>query len=270
MNKFSSLIICLATVWALQLASSSPTINRHLLEDEEIDDGMSELPAAPSDEQETMLLDPSHNVFSSFCLSSRDHVLAEIKAASREYAATAMISVFKSAGDVAADSLLAQAQASEKLAGQIKNPEAPIQKAAGGDEFEEAIVEGQQKIQDDPTPIRSMLQGFYSTAKATKGRLMANALQRWSKLKETRNMRETIMNLVNIACQKVVIYESQLRDQFSSFLREVTARDAKYAPLQLEDVTCITSRRVLRANKLCAVFQMASGPMMSMLALKNA
>lgn len=223
----------------------------------------SQLALAPSDNEEVSFLTGKEQIFSDFCLATRDYVLGDLKKTSNEMAANGFALFFKSAETMGLEAIDTQRKASETFTEQIRNPEKPVE---GSDN--QIIQEGQERIQQTRSIPRGVVEAIGSTLAATGSSLAQNVLNKLNQLKSVFGLMQ-IVGALSEACNKVSEYEEEIRRQFADTKEQVVSRDSSLGSFQVENVNCLTSKRILRVEGLCKFARIAQGPLLKMLTYRQ-
>lgn len=255
MNKFV-LIALLATVCVA-----------HATEDGDLE-LESQAAAAPTDSEEVENLSGETVVFSDFCLRTRDHVLGDIKRTSNSAAANLFTLLFNSAQEVVTEALETQQKATDKLGNQMLHPDAEIVKHNDDDTIDKIITDGQERIQNDQGQLKISLNAFMSAIKAT-GTAVAIGIA--NKIKALKNIQglTAASAIVEGACDKFADYQVQFNRDFEETKIQLVSSNPRLANIQLNQVNCVTSKRIMRMEGLCKVAKVARGPLMNLLATTN-
>lgn len=242
MNKFAvfALVALFATV-----GSANPAPETEIVDEED-----SQLPVVgTSDREETAYLKGKNQIFADFCIKSRDYVAADLKRASNNFAAQGFNFFFKSVEGIGNEALEVQRTAAERLGGQLRNPDAPIDESNQG-----VIAEGQERIQHAESLTRGFTTAVSSTVSATKNSLVENLIKSLNHFKSPVFVMQIAQALTE-ACNKVSEYDQEIRKMFDEFYgefkSEAVANDPSMANVRVEDVQCLTSKRIMRIEGLC-------------------
>lgn len=214
----------------------------------------------PTDSEELAGLADKQQIFSDFCLRSRDYVVDDMKRTTNNLAAGVFSLFFRSAEELGLESLEAQKDATERLAGQLRNPSQELPEGAA----ENDVVEnGKRAIANQSTPV-GFFQAITSTLAAIRNTVASGLTTRIQNMRKNFGMAKAAGALVE-SCSKVAQYEEELRSRFAQEIESIAAKDPSMANMQLDQVECLTSRRILKIEGLCKFARIARGPLMKIL-----
>lgn len=265
---------------------------------EEID-LMPESPAFPTNEQE--LAELQEKVFSDFCLSTRDYVVNELKNGPKELASKFV----KYSQGMTPGSRFLLERASLKLFNQVENPDAPIEDLFANYPYDIHIEAGLQKIKQTKTlSDRYMLALSYFWLTYTKfNRDELESKLRQAKSQEefdriykstendSSNMDEYMTTIkdnflqskseleskhssvvgielnkaLQEGCSEFNEYKTVIGQKFGESKLSVVSKDRSVEKVELENVGCLTSKRVLNAVAVCTFIEAATRPISSIL-----
>lgn len=262
MNKQLS-IFALLVIAAVASATEGPEPGSEIVFEED-----SQLALAPNDDEELSSLKENHQIFSDFCLATRDYVLSDLKKNTNSMAANGFAMFFKSAETIGQEALDVQSRAANSLSEQIRHPQSAIDGSSAVNRAEEIITQGQQRVQQSPNLPRGLISAIGSTVTATGSSLAQNVMQKLNSLRSAFGLMQ-IVGALSEACNKVSEYEDEIRRRFMETKSEIASKDASLARADLEEVDCLTSKRILRVEGLCKFARIAQNPLMRMLTYRN-
>lgn len=230
------------------------------------DDQYSESRLNPDDAEETALLKGDMIVFSDFCRRSRDHVTKSIKNSSNEVGSNIFTTIMNSADAVGREVLNAQGEATDRLSAQLANPDAPIAEAKTG--IEENLVAAQKKIQEEQTQPKTLLEALKATVATSVGIVSARVTQGFETLKAQLGITKALA-MVEKGCDLMAQYDSEIRDMFEETKKTIVEENEQFKNLSVEQVPCITSRRVIRAHQVCNFAKSVQGPVTKLMQTRN-
>lgn len=228
----------------------------------------SQLALAPNDDEELSSLSDKHQIFSDFCLATRDYILSDLKKNTNSMAANGFALFFKSAETMGVEALNVQRQATDRLSDQIRNPQTAIDSSNASNRVDQLITQGQESIQQSPNLLRSLIPAIRSNVAATGSSLAQNVMTKLNELRSVFGLMQ-IVGALSEACNKVSEYEEEIRRRFKETKDEISSRDASMANAELESVNCLTSKRIIRVEGLCKFARLAQNPLMRMLTYRN-
>lgn len=248
----------------------------------------------PSDEEELAQLKKEDMAFSDFCISSRNQVTSDLRRRSAELAELVVYGQGMTSGSRAVFE-----RASLKLFGQLENPNAPIDGLFANIPYDSIIAEGMGKIQQSKSysdsymlALRYIWLAYSSYAKddlGTKVREAKSAEEMAAVYKDHDNDRTNMASYiseiqnefqkiqselesknqsdvqVNInaskqACYKFNEYRNEMGKLFDKLKAKLVAIDESLAKVTLDNVGCLTTRRVLNAVAVCNFMETAKQP----------
>lgn len=213
----------------------------------------------PSDEEEVRDLQPSNAAFQGFCLETRDFVIGDVRHSANTLASSVFNLIFKAADEINVDAKRAQQRAVDILGNQLQHPETPV----SGDATNEAdriIAEGQKKLQQKNSIFSAISTAFQATGAA----LVKSSLDKLNMLKDAYGVFSTV-DAFTEGCSKIAHYEQEIARRFQEAKAQAATTNPSLANVQLNDVWCITSKRVTRFDGLCKFAKVARGPLMNIL-----
>lgn len=259
MNKF--IFFALLVVFPAVVLANEP--GSEIVSEEE-----SQLALVTNNEEECSGLSDQHQVFSSFCLATRDYVLSDLKKNANSMAANGFTLFFKSAEAMGIEAIDVQRKATNSLSSQIRNPESSIDGSEDSNRIDQLITRGQERVQQSPNLPKSLVSAIGSTVTATASSLAQNVMTKLNELKSVFGLMQ-IVGALSEACNKVSVYEEEIRRRFQETKAEIAERDPSLAYAELEAVNCVTSKRILRVEGLCKFARIAQNPLMRMLTYRN-
>lgn len=226
----------------------------------------SQLALNPSAEDETAGLEGPYQIFADFCINSRDYIIGDIKKNTNGLASNFFGVFFSTATNLGLEAVNVQRDAAEKLGEQIRNPDAAIGDYNHDDEIASIIAEGQKSIQDEQSQPRTLFQGFISTLAATKNAITSNVVGQLNNLKDKWGV-ATVISSLKTFCDRADQYDTQLQSQFEQYVAALSDPAMKSA--KLENVNCLTARRVIRVDGLCKLANAAKNPLLKAFAYKQ-
>lgn len=213
----------------------------------------------PSDEEEVRDLQPNKAAFKGFCLATRDYVIGDIRHSTNTLAASVFNLIFKAADEIVVDAKQTNQRAVDLLGKQIENPNSPISEDSST-EADRIIVEGQKNLAKQT----NILNAVSTALRATKATIVKSALEKFNTLKEAYGVFSTA-DAFTEGCAQIARYEEEINRRFEEAKAQAATSDPSLANVQLNDVFCITSKRVGRFDGLCKFARVARGPLMSIL-----
>lgn len=222
----------------------------------------------PDNDEEVEHLVPEHQIYSQFCIDSRDNTKLYLRDSANSAAASVFNILFNSLTNVADGVLEAQKEAIEEGAKNLTQ--------VGLAQPQEADVEAQA----EPEPERaneSLIGSFRSAVRNVFHVIVKSAASEAYKQLETLKANlsaGTLKETVDQACQSVSYgLKGQLESDFelakSGLARSASAKmRAQIIGTKLDQVECVTSRRIVKVANFCEVFRMAGrlmSPMLMML-----
>ena len=244
MNKFIVFtIVAFATVAAVKA-----------VEDEED----SQYSIRTTDDEEKSLLTSDLRAFGSFCIESRDYVISDIKETSNNLSSNIFSLFFDSVDALGKDAVEVAKLGTERLSKQLANPDAEISEPAN--DVERIIADGQARMRGQNQP-QAFLQAFKSQVGAISAAVGGMVNERINKIRSFVSDTSKISEGLQMACERVKVYESELADKFEEYKSELAAKDEKYASVRYESVPCVTVRRVASIEGLCTLVDRVKAPM---------
>lgn len=252
MNKFIAVLTLSALV---AFASASPV---HELHGDELE---SSAGFNPTNDDETSALDDRTRIFSDYCLTSRDLVIGDIRTKSNSFASKAFSVLFNSAENIGLEAVNIQRDATQKLADQIRDPSGKIADYDHNDEIANIIADGQKSIQEDPSQPKSIFTGIATVLSATKNAVTSRVLSKFDEFKSILDL-GSFTTGIKEACERVANYELQIQSLFEQTKSEL---GESAASITIEQVPCVTSRRIIRLDGLCKFAFAAYNPLIKVI-----
>lgn len=201
-------------------------------------------------------------LFSDFCLSSRDYFYNQVQQDTVSAASGAMKTGIKSFWEAS----LVQLKALEKLTAQLKNPSAPIEGLDEDDSVDAVIASGMKKIQASDSYLKSLVYVFSHAVAAYRTHLNKLALTSEA---DPKLSSDAVLAFASVegACSKMLEYENEIKKQFAKAKEEIVAKEASLAEVELENVECFTSKRVLNMATVCRFVESAKAPIKDLLGI---
>lgn len=217
----------------------------------------------PTDSEEVANLMGKHQIFSDFCLQTRDYVREDVKRTSNNKAADVFTLFFRSAEDLGVESLNTQKDATERLSEQLRNPETQVSDA------NDAVEEGRRRIQDSGDNVpKSFFQAMTSALTAT-GTTVAQGVKARLMAIRSKIGPDSAISILTETCSKVEQYEEEMRSRFAKEIETVASKDPSMANVQLDQVECLTSKRILKIEGLCRFARIAKQPLMKIMTYRS-
>lgn len=260
MNKLT-LVVLLASVC---VAYATEETDLATIEDIESE---SQSPAAPTDAEEVANLSGDSVVFSDFCLRTRDHVLGDIKSNTNSMVANLFTMLFNSAQELGQEALEAQRKATDKLSNQLGNPDAPVENNEySDDEVDQVIYHGQKRIQNNLVQPKSFIQAIISNLQATGTALARGAANRIKAIQSIQGLGAAV-SAVGQICNSFDAYTVLFQNELEELRQQLAQSNPELAKYNLNQVDCVTTKRVLRLGGLCQLSKVAREPLMNLLAI---
>lgn len=261
---------------------------------------MPESTSFQTDDEELAHLKSKNMAFSDFCLSSRNYVMSELKEGSTNL--PNQLVVYGQGMSPGSKAVLERA--SLKLFGQLEDPKAPISELFKNYPYDSIIADGMEKIRQTKSYSDSYMialsfiwQAYSSYSKdelATRlkeaksmedmeevyednknGRTnIANYIseikEEFEKLKSELEYKhpsvvQAELNVSKQACFKFSEYQNEIRKLFDKMKAKVVSIDESMVGVSLDNVGCLTSKRVLNAVTVCNFIDTAKQPIMRIL-----
>lgn len=257
MNKFSAIVALVALLASACIIRAEEGIDSIELEED------SQSSINPTDSEELAGLEGKNQIFTDFCLSSRDYIRDDLKRGTNNLAANVFTLFFRSAEQMGLEALNTQSEASERLSEQLRNPETPVS------ETDDIVEAGRRNIQEAGNNVpKSLFQAITSALAATGTSIAQNVRAKIMEVRQRLGMDKAIGALAD-TCSKVAEYEEELRSRFAAQLQTIAERDPTMANTRLDQVQCLTSKRILKIEGLCKFARIAQGPLMKILTYKT-
>lgn len=213
----------------------------------------------PSDQEEVRDLQPSNAAFKGFCLQTRDFVVGDVRHSANTLASSVFNLIFKAADEINVDTKRTTQRAVDILGNQLQHPTTPVSGDATN-EVDQIIVDGQRKLQQQNSIFSAISTAFQATGAA----LVQSSLSKLNMLKDAYGVFSTV-DAFTEGCNKIAQYEQEIARRFEEAKAQAAATNPSLANVQLNDVWCITSKRVGRFDGLCKFAKVARGPLMNIL-----
>lgn len=215
----------------------------------------------PSDDEEVARLDDTTRAFSDFCISTRGLIFDDIKSTSNGVSSRLFNTLFNTAEQIGTEAMTLQKTATSAVADQIRNPEASFE----NDGSEISAI--RTLVQEERTVPKTFLAGFYNVLRMTANSVSQNLMTKFNDIKNNFGV-SNLTNFLASTCQRVANYDELIKSEFNKYKSALVADQPSAASVKLEDVQCLTMRRVIRLDGICRLAIAAKDPFMKVAQLK--
>lgn len=264
MNKFEILALFALVAFAASAVSGDRYEGNFVEEEEE--DGF--------DEEETALMIGYEKMFSKYCYDQRSYLIRDRKSRARQQSASMFSQLFSSIHDFADDLLRVEREAVTQLAKQIEDPSLPVNEAPMPEDQVQALIErGRKEIQEKAGLSYGLLPG----AKAAVSAMLTTINSAFFiKLAQARSYvsAKSMMAGIQSNCKRIKEYERVLSENLEK-TKEEYAEATKDSPdiqeflktVSINSLHCQSTKKIVRINAFCDLFQAGLEPFMKMLGL---
>ena len=216
------------------------------------EDDFSEIAFATNDQAETKYLVGDMQMFSDFCISSRDYVFKQISTVTNEGASKVFALIFNIAESLGSEMVETIGTGNAKLSAQIANPDAEIENLSGA--ANEIIVQGQADVKSVRIQPFAFAKAFKAMVYAT-STAVGNAFQK--KLTELQQQAREIASVSTLqaVCEAIKKTNKEVEAKFEHDKVEVVSEKPSLANVLYPQVQCLTSIRVQRIAYICELTQ---------------
>lgn len=233
--------------------------------EEDDDDEFSELSLTPSDDEEvSKLKEANAELFSDYCIKSRNFVSKYLNEEANRAVARAFTILFKSAEDVALDMISVQRLAVDSIGRQIENPESPIDGKEPETQAERIIREEQRNVQENNQGPKSLLGAFLATLRATGSAIVSALMSRLNEQKENVNW-VSLFGALSTSCDRILELETQLQEQHNIAKAAIVKEVPAYEVFSFSKTPCVTTKRIYQLQGMCNVVKYSLSPILTVL-----